>query len=205
MLPVRAELLRHAGEERLARRFFQIGSMATMPYFPRFQPNAGTGKGIDYRVALGQKSAAKTMDRQGMTSEAAAKLKSDGFSVVEATGFIDLVGPMWQREVDGAVEFALATEDKHHNRRGLVQGGVLMTFADRACGMTARHVTGKQTLATVQLDMHFVESGKIGETLITRPHVVRATRSLIFVSTEVTANARCVAMASGVFKILKDE
>jgi acyl-coenzyme A thioesterase PaaI-like protein len=140
-----------------------------------------------------------------MTSEAAAKLKSDGFSVVEATGFIDLVGPMWQREVDGAVEFALATEDKHHNRRGLVQGGVLMTFADRACGMTARHVTGKQTLATVQLDMHFVESGKIGEILLTRPHVVRATRSLIFVSTEVTATTRCIAMASGVFKILKDE
>jgi uncharacterized protein (TIGR00369 family) len=136
---------------------------------------------------------------------AAARLKSDGFSVVEATGFIQLIGPMWQREIDGELEFALLTEDKHHNRRGLVQGGVLMTFADRTCGMTARHVTGKQTMATVQLDVHFVESGKIGETLISRPHVVRATRSLIFVSTEVTVDKRCIAMANGVFKILKSE
>jgi len=132
-----------------------------------------------------------------------ARLKSDGFSVVEATGFIQLIGPMWQREVDGTLEFALVTEDKHHNRRGLVQGGVLMTFADRTCGMTARQVTGKQTMATVQLDTHFVESGKIGEILVSRPRVVRATRSLVFVSTEVTVDKRCIAMANGVFKILK--
>ena len=136
---------------------------------------------------------------------AAARLKSDGFSIVEATGFIQLIGPLWQRVVDGVPEFALATEDKHHNRRGLVQGGVLMTFADRSCGITARHVTAKQTMATAQLDVHFVESGKIGDILMSRPRVVRATRSLVFVSTEVTVDKRCIAMANGVFKILRSE
>ena len=40
-----------------------------------------------------------------------------------------------------------------------------MTFADRTCGMTARYVSGKPTLATVQMDTHFVEAGKIGEVL----------------------------------------
>jgi acyl-coenzyme A thioesterase PaaI-like protein len=136
---------------------------------------------------------------------AAARLKSAGFSVVEATGFIQLIGPMWQREVDGELEFALLTEDKHHNRRGLVQGGVLMTFADRTCGMTARYVSGKPTLATVQLDTHFVEAGKIGEVLISRPRVVRSTRSLIFITTEVTVDKRVLAMANGVFKILRND
>jgi acyl-coenzyme A thioesterase PaaI-like protein len=141
-----------------------------------------------------------------MTTRAATeKLKSDGWKIVETTGFINLIGPLWQRVVDGEPEFALITEDKHHNRRGLVQGGVLMTFADRTCGMTARHVSGKTTMATVQLDTHFVESGKIGEVLISRPHVVRTTRSLIFITTEVTVDKRCIAMASGVFKILKSE
>src|SRR5262252_2798908 len=115
---------------------------------------------------------------ENMIDKAAAKLKSDGWSIVEATGFIQLIGPFWQREVDGHPEYALATQDKHHNRRGLVQGGVLMTFADRTCGMVARHVTGKPTMATIQLDVHFVEAGKIGEILISRPRVVRTTRSL---------------------------
>jgi acyl-coenzyme A thioesterase PaaI-like protein len=141
-----------------------------------------------------------------MTDKATEKqLKASGWTIVETTGFLHLVGPLWERLVDGEPEFALITQDKHHNRRGLVQGGVLMTFADRACGMTARFVSGRQTLATVQLDTHFVESGKIGEVLTCKPRVVRSTRSLIFVSAEVTVDKRCIAMANGVFKILKND
>jgi acyl-coenzyme A thioesterase PaaI-like protein len=141
-----------------------------------------------------------------MTTKAAAdKLKADGWKIVETTGFLHLIGPLWQRTVDAEYEYALITEDKHHNRSGLVQGGVLMTFADRTCGMTARFVSGKPKLATVQFDTHFVEAGKIGEVLISKPHVVRSTRSLIFITTEVTVDKRCIAMASGVFKILKSE
>jgi acyl-coenzyme A thioesterase PaaI-like protein len=140
-----------------------------------------------------------------MTDKAAEKLKASGWTIVETSGFISLIGPLWQRLVNGEVEFAVITEDKHHNRRGLVQGGLLMTFADRSCGMTARYVSGKPTLATVQMDTHFVEAGKIGEILVSKPRVVRSTRSLIFVSTEVTVDKRCIAMANGVFKILKNE
>jgi acyl-coenzyme A thioesterase PaaI-like protein len=140
-----------------------------------------------------------------ITDKATEKLKSSGWTIVDTTGFIQLIGPLWQRVVDGEHEYALVTQDKHHNRRGLVQGGVLMTFADRTCGMTARYASGRPTLATVQMDTHFVESGKIGETLMSKPRVVRSTRSLIFVSTEVTVDKRCIAMASGVFKILKNE
>jgi acyl-coenzyme A thioesterase PaaI-like protein len=140
-----------------------------------------------------------------MTDVAAEKLKSDGWSMVETTGFLSLVGPLWQRAVDGEHEYALVAQDKHHNRRGLVQGGLLMTFADRACGMTARYVSGRPTLATVQLDVHFVDSGKIGEILMAKPRVIRTTRSLIFVTAEVTANNRVIIMANGVFKILKND
>ncbi len=71
--------------------------------------------------------------------------------------------------------------------------------------MTARLVSGKSKLATVQLDTHFVEAGKIGEILTSRPRVVRSTRSLIFVGTEVNVDKRCIAMANGVFKILKND
>ena len=140
-----------------------------------------------------------------MTDKATSKLKSDGWSIVETSGFLHLIGPLWQRVVDGEHEYALVAQEKHHNRRGLVQGGVLMTFADRTCGMTARYVSGKPMLATVQLDTHFVEAGKIGETLTSKPHIVRSTRSLIFITTEVRVEKRCIAMASGVFKILKND
>jgi acyl-coenzyme A thioesterase PaaI-like protein len=140
-----------------------------------------------------------------MTDKATEKLKASGWTIVETSGFISLVGPLWQRVVNGEHEYALLAQDKHHNRRGLVQGGLLMTFADRTCGMTARYVSGRPTLATVQMDTHFVDSAKIGEILVSKPRVVRSTRSLIFTTTEVTAGERCIAMASGVFKVLKNE
>ena len=32
-----------------------------------------------------------------MIDKAAARLKSDGWKIVETTGFIQLIGPLWQR------------------------------------------------------------------------------------------------------------
>src|SRR3569832_2287611 len=101
-----------------------------------------------------------------MTDKAAEKLKASGWTMVETTGFLHLIGPLWYRKVGSEHEYALVAQDKHQNQRDLVQGGVLMTFADRTCGMSARYVSGKPTLATVQLDTHFVEAGKIGELLV---------------------------------------
>jgi uncharacterized protein (TIGR00369 family) len=139
-----------------------------------------------------------------MTDTASDQLTTQGWTVVDTSGFLNLIGPLWHRVSNGDHEYAILAQDKHHNRRGLVQGGVLMTLADRASGMIARLVSGKPTLATIQMDVHFIDSGRIGELLVARPRVVRATRSLIFTTAEVTATGRCVVTASGVFKVLKD-
>jgi uncharacterized protein (TIGR00369 family) len=138
------------------------------------------------------------------TDTADDKLRASGWTVVETSGFLSLIGPLWHRVSNGDHEYAILAQDKHHNRRGLVQGGVLMTLADRASGMIARLVSGKPTLATIQMDVHFIDSGRIGELLVAKPRVIRATRSLIFTTAEVTTESRCVVTASGVFKILKD-
>src|ERR1700682_6692070 len=97
-----------------------------------------------------------------MTDKATEKLKASGWTVVETSGFISLVGPLWQRVVNGEHEYALVAQDKHHNRRGLVQGGVLMTFADRTSGMTARVVSGRPTRATAERDTYSVDSAQTG-------------------------------------------
>src|SRR5438552_15450365 len=128
-----------------------------------------------------------------MTDKAAGKLKSDGWSIVETSGFLHLIGPLWQRVVDAEHEYALVAQDKHHNRRGLVQGGELMTFADRTCGMTARLVSGRPTLATVHPDTPFVEAGKTGEVLISGPRVLGSTRSRIFIPHAVPVEKRIIA------------
>ena len=82
------------------------------------------------------------------------------------TGFIGLVGPFWSRPKTGPATASSTPSwprSKHHNRRGVVQGGMLMTFADRSMGMTCWYANEKQPQATVQLDMHFIDAVQVGE------------------------------------------
>ena len=117
-------------------------------------------------------------------------------------GFIGLVGPFWSRHSGDSHRYAFTAERKHHNRRGIVQGGMLMTFADRSMGMTCWYANERQPQATVQLDVHFIDAVRIGEFVEAQCTVVRRTRSLVFMSAELVVGTRVVATAKGVWKTL---
>ena len=125
-----------------------------------------------------------------------------GWELYRDEGFIGLVGPFWSRPNGDSVLYAFLAESKHHNRRGVVQGGMLMTFADRSMGMTCWYANERQPQATVQLDMHFIDAVQIGEFVEAKCKVVRRTRSLIFMSAELVVGTRVVATANGVWKTL---
>jgi acyl-coenzyme A thioesterase PaaI-like protein len=126
-----------------------------------------------------------------------------GWELYSDEGFIGLVGPFWTRWSDNAPLYAFMAEAKHHNRRGVVQGGMLMTFADRSMGMTCWHANEKQPQATVQLDVHFVDAVQIGEFVEAKCTVVRRTRSLVFMTADLVVGSRVVATANGVWKTLR--
>ena len=127
---------------------------------------------------------------------------AQGWELYTDEGFIGLVGPFWIRHHGDRHDVAFVAEHKHHNRRGVVQGGMLMTFADRSMGMTCWYANGRVRQATVQLDMHFVDAVQIGEFVEAKCRVVRRTRSLIFMSGELVVGERTVATANGVWKTL---
>jgi acyl-coenzyme A thioesterase PaaI-like protein len=117
-------------------------------------------------------------------------------------GFIGLVGPFWSRKAGESYEYAFLAESKHHNRRNVVQGGMLMTFADRSMGMTCWYANGQVPQATVQLDMHFIAAVQIGEFVEAKCRVVRRTRSIIFMEADLVVGTRVVATAKGIWKTL---
>ena len=125
-----------------------------------------------------------------------------GWDPDEDEGFVALVGPMWKRRSGETDRYAFVAEPKHNKRGGIVHGGMLMTFADRAIGRTCRYVNEHQPQATVQLDMHFVDAVRVGEFVEARCRVRRRTRSLMFASAELTVGTRVVATANGVWKTL---
>jgi len=127
-------------------------------------------------------------------------LAAAGWSVTHDTGFIGLIGPFWQREGENGLELALPTSEKHRNRSGIVQGGVICTLADRALGTASRAATDNRPVFTVKLDMSFLDKSRIGDLLVARPRIVKQTASLIFGDVSVFAGDRLVATATGIFR-----
>jgi acyl-coenzyme A thioesterase PaaI-like protein len=125
----------------------------------------------------------------------------EGWVVVPDQGFVDLVGPIYLRASDGA--YAFAAEGKHRNLIGVVQGGMLMTFADRALGVTAMAAADGANCVTIEMQMHFIGAGRIGDWIVARPQVTQRTGSLVFMRAELTAGDRLVGTATGVWKILR--
>lgn len=142
-------------------------------------------------------------DPIGRDVRAPADPAADGWERYTDDGFIGLVGPFWTRRRDGALEFGFVSQPKHENRRGVTQGGMMMTFADRAMGMTAWHQNGCEPQATVQLGYQFIDAVQIGDFVIARAGVQRITRSLIFIEATLTAGERIVGSAQGVWKVLR--
>ncbi len=52
--------------------------------------------------------------------------------------------------------------EKHLNKRGVVHGGMLMSFMDHLLGRTIHHAIGGATTATIQLDNQFLSGVREG-------------------------------------------
>tara|TARA_R110002020_G_scaffold16871_68_gene59806 strand:+ start:5234 stop:5701 length:468 start_codon:yes stop_codon:yes gene_type:complete len=118
-------------------------------------------------------------------------------------GFIGLVGPLWVRAREPAPDYAFMAQPKHQNRRDVVHGGMLMTFADRAMGMTCWYMNDRKPQATIQLNVHFVDAVQVGDFVEARCEVVRRTRSLVFMRGTLVVGERIVATADGVWKAMR--
>lgn len=124
-----------------------------------------------------------------------------GWAPIEDAGFIAHVGPLHRRDSDGA--YAFRAEQKHANLIGVVHGGMLMSFADRALGETAMRAADGANCVTIQLEMKFIDVGRLGSWIGIRPQVVKRTGSLVFMRGDVREGSRLLASADGVWKILR--
>lgn len=115
--------------------------------------------------------------------------------------FGTLVGPLWARQRGELTEYGFIAERKHLSRFGRVHGGVLLWLADKAMSGAAWEATGRpEQIATLQLDVQFVDSVASGVLVEAHCEVVRKTRSIVFVTGRLLCGRSTVASASGVWK-----
>src|SRR3954469_13618173 len=120
---------------------------------------------------------------------------AEGWEPVRDTGFIGLVGPIYRRQRGERWAFAFRAAPQHANLRDVVQGGMLMTFADRALGRNAWKAAGDRAVANIEFNMQFVAAGELGELIEILPEVGRKTTSLVFRPGDLVVGSRTVAPA----------
>jgi len=91
-------------------------------------------------------------------------------------------GPFYFRAgPDGNAHGVFVPDGRHVNGHGIIHGGALLTFADTMAGSVLQLTLNGQLGVTVTLNSEFVGPGRPGAPIEATGHVVRATRSLVFV------------------------
>ena len=127
-----------------------------------------------------------------------------GWTLYEEAGnpFMLHIGPVWDRVVDGRREYAFLPEAVHCNLNDVVHGGMLTAFADHALGHPCWVDNGGGGAVTAHLGVNFLAAARKGELVTCRTEIVRKTRALYFPRGDIMQGGRCVATASGVWKIV---
>jgi uncharacterized protein (TIGR00369 family) len=129
--------------------------------------------------------------------------EAEGWKEIPVKAFFRRIGPLYARRHDDGWEYGLQTTAEHDNSAGAVHGGVLATFADQALSTVAWEAAGRIPAATVSLDLHFAAAVVPGGFVTARARVVRAARSLIFLTGQLAWEGNEVAIASGVWRITR--
>ena len=119
-------------------------------------------------------------------------------------GFIGTIGPLYTRLNDGKLQAGFLVEPRHTNPMGICHGGMLATFADMLCPISAHvhcEAAKGRFLPTISLQIDYMASAKLGSWVQGEAQVLRATRTMLFMQGLITAEEVTIARVSGIFKL----
>ena len=118
-------------------------------------------------------------------------------------GFMQNIGDLsFQKINDTDFEFSIKVLESFLNTGGIAHGGFIATIADTGMGNAAHIAAGNKRCVTINLDIKFISAGKLNEKLVGKVKVLKKTKSLVFISSEIFGAEKIVATASGTWKIL---
>ena len=112
-------------------------------------------------------------------------------------------GLLFKTISENEYEFKATIKENHLNAASIVHGGFIAAFVVAGSGTAAHKATNQDTCVTVSLELKFISAVKLGQELIGKTKIQKRTKSMVFLTCELTASNKIVATASGVWKILK--
>ena len=119
------------------------------------------------------------------------------------TGFMKHIGGLSLKKLDvNNFEFLVDVKEIHLNSGKIAHGGFLSTMADTGMGTAAHMLTENRRCVTISLDIKFISAVLLNQTLKGKVKIQKKTKSLIFITCEMSNTESIVVTASGVWKIL---
>ena len=119
-------------------------------------------------------------------------------------GFMKHNGGLLFRTVsENEYEFKTTIKENHLNTAGITHGGFIAAFVDAGAGTAAHRVADQNPCVTISLELKFISAINLGQELVGNTKVQKKTKSMVFLTCELTTANKIVATASGVWKILK--
>ncbi len=118
-------------------------------------------------------------------------------------GFMQNIGDLSFKKInETSFEFSIKIIENFLNTGGIAHGGFIATIADTGMGNAAHISAGNKRCVTINLDIKFIAAGKLNEKLIGKVKVLKKTKTLVFISSEIFCSEKIIATASGTWKIL---
>ena len=129
---------------------------------------------------------------------------SNGFEQISLeSGFMKHNGGVLFKTIsENEYQFKTKINKNHLNAAGITHGGFIAALVDAGAGSAAHRSADNNLCVTVSLELKFISPVRLGQELIGNTKIQKKTRSMIFLTCELTTEGKIVATASGVWKIL---
>ena len=112
-------------------------------------------------------------------------------------------GLLFKTISENEYEFKTIIKESHLNAAGITHGGFIAAVIDAGAGTAAHRSADNNPCVTISLELKFISAVKLGQELIGKTKIQKKTKSLVFLTCELTVGNKIVATSSGVWKILK--
>ena len=111
-------------------------------------------------------------------------------------------GLLFKTVSENEYQFKTTIKENHLNAAGITHGGFIAAVVDAGAGTAAHRATDNNTCVTISLELKFISVIRLGQELIGTTKIQKKTKSMVFLTCQLTAEDKIVATASGIWKIL---
>jgi len=112
-------------------------------------------------------------------------------------------GLLFKTISENEYEFKATIKENHLNAAGITHGGFIAALVDAGAGTAAHRSANQNPCVTISLELKFISTINLGQELFGKTKIQKKTKSMVFLTCELSSENKIVATASGVWKILK--